>query len=126
MAKTIQIDGKKLSKLVKAKKINMAQASRDCGMADSYLSNCIGHNYIAKAPAMLLEAKYGIMVDDYKYVEPEPVKPVEPPVEAAPVAVIPQSGISKDDWNRLTAIIAELTPKVDYDKIEKAVAEGFI
>ena len=80
MAKTIQIDGKKLSKLVKAKKINMAQASRDCGMADSYLSNCICYNYIAKAPAMLLEAKYGIMLDDYKYVEPEPVKPAEPPV----------------------------------------------
>lgn len=124
MARTITIDGEKLRALLKAKKINAAQASLDIGMTASYVSNCIGYNYIAKAPAMLLEAKYGIMMDDYKYVEPEPVKPAEPHAEAAPVAAIPQSGMTEDDWNRIAGMIAAMA--VDYNKIEKAVAEGMI
>lgn len=126
MAKTITIDGKKLRALLKAKKINAAQASRDIGMTDSYVSNCIGYNYIAKAPAMLLEAKYGIMIDDYKYVEPEPVKSAEQPVEAAPVAEIPKSGMNNDDWNRIAAMITAVVPAIDYDRITKAVADGFM
>lgn len=128
MAKTITIDGKKLRRIMAEKNIKMSKASVECGMTESYISNSCSYNYIALAPAMLLEAKYGVMLDDYRAVEPEPEpeKPAEPPVEAAPVAAIPQSGMSEDDWNRLTAIIAEMTPKIDYDKIEKAVAEGFI
>ena len=124
MAKTITIDGVKLRRLMLDKKINMSKASRDCGMTDSYISNSCSYNYISKAVAQLLEIKYGVMLDDYKYVEPEPVKPAEPPVEAAPVAEIPKSGMTVDDWNRIAAMIAAVA--VDYDKIEKAVAEGFI
>lgn len=126
MAKTITIDGKKLRRLMLDKKINMSKASRDCGMTDSYISNSCSYNYISKAVAQLLEIKYGVMLDDYRYVEPEPEpeKPAEQPVEVAPVAAIPQSGMTEDDWNRIAGMIAAVA--VDYDKIEKAVAEGMI
>lgn len=126
MAKTITIDGKKLKRLMLEKKINMSKASRDCGMTDSYISNSCSYNYISKAVAQLLEIKYGVTLDDYRYVEPEPEpeKPAEPPVEAAPVAAIPQSGMSEDEWNRIAGMITATA--VDYDKIEKAVAEGVV
>ena len=107
MAKTITIDGKKLKMLMKDKKINMSKASRDCGMTDSYISNSCSYNYISKAVAQLLEIKYGVMLDDYKHVEPEPVKPAEQPVEAAPVAAIHQIGMTEDDWNRIAVMINE-------------------
>jgi len=123
MANTITIDGEKLRALLRAKKTNAAQASRDIGMSDSYLSNCIGYNYIAKAQAMLLEAKYGIMIDDYKYVEPE--KPSDYPAEV-PVAITPQSGMTNDDWNRIAAMITAAVPAIDYDRITKSVADGFM
>ena len=126
MAKTITIDGVKLKRLMLDKKINMSKASRDCGMTDSYISNSCSYNYINMAVAQLLEIKYGVMLDDYRYVEPEqePEKPAEQPVEAAPVVAIPQSGMTEDDWNRIAGMIAAVA--VDYDKIEKAVAEGVI
>lgn len=128
MAKTITIDGKKLKRLMMDKKINMSKASRDCGMTESYISNSCSYNYINRAMAQLLEIKYGVMLDDYKYVEPEPVpepeKPVEQPVEAAPVVAVSQSGMTEDDWNRIAGMITATA--VDYDKIEKAVAEGVV
>lgn len=133
MAKTITIDGVKLKRLMLDKKINMSKASRDCGMTDSYISNSCSYNYINMAVAQLLEIKYGVMLDDYKYVEPP--KPVEPEpelteqeiiekIKAAPVVAIPHSGMTEDDWNRIAGMIAAVA--VDYDKIEKAVAEGMI
>lgn len=126
MAKTITIDGKKLKRLMLEKKINMSKASRDCGMTDSYISNSCSYNYINMAVAQLLEIKYSVMLDDYRYVEPEPEpeKPAEQPVEVAPVAAIPQSGMTEDDWNRIAGMITATA--VDYDKIEKAVAEGVV
>lgn len=128
MAKTITIDGKKLKRLMRDKKINMSKASRDCGMTDSYISNSCSYNYISMAVAQLLEIKYGVMLDDYQYVEPEPEpeKPTEQPVEteAAPVALIPQSGMTEADWNRIAGMIQATA--VDYERLEKAVAEGLI
>lgn len=128
MAKTITIDGKKLKRLMLEKKINMSKASRDCGMTDSYISNSCSYNYINMAVAQLLEIKYGVMLDDYKYVEPEPEpepeKPVEQPVEAAPVAVIPQSGMTADDWNRIAGMINATA--VDYEQLTKVIISGVV
>lgn len=126
MAKTISIDGVKLKRLMLDKKINMAKASRDCGMTDSYISNSCSYNYINKAVAQLLEIKYGVMLDDYRYVEPEPEpeKPVEQPVEAAPVAVIPQSGMTADDWNRIAGMINATA--VDYEQLTKVIISGVV
>ena len=124
MAKTITIDGKKLKRLMLDKKINMSKASRDCGMTDSYISNSCSYNYISKAVAQLLEIKYGVMLDDYKYVEPEPVKPAEPPVEAAPVAAIPQSGMTEDDWNRIAGMINATA--IDYEMLTKVIISAVV
>ena len=126
MAKTITIEGKKLWKLLTDRKINMAKASADCGMSAKYLSNCCGYNYINMAAAKLLEINYGIALDEYKYVkpEPEPEKPVEQPVEAAPVAVIPQSGMTADDWNRIAGMINATA--VDYEQLTKVIISGVV
>ena len=127
MAKTITIDGAKLRKILIDKKVKMSQASIDCGMTESYISNSCSYNYISMAVAKLLEIKYGIMLDDYKYVEPEPVaEPIQPeaPVEAASVIEIPQSGMTEEDWNRIAGMITATA--VDYDKLQKAVVAAVV
>lgn len=124
MAKTITIDGKKLRRIMAEKNIKMSKASIECGMTASYISNSCSYNYIALAPAMLLEAKYGVMLDDYKAVEPEPEKPAEPPVEAAPISTIPQSGMTEDDWNRIAGMITATA--VDYDKLTKVIIQAVV
>lgn len=126
MAKTITIDGKKLKRLMLEKKINMSKASRECGMTDSYISNSCSYNYINMAVAQLLEIKYGVMLDDYRYVEPEPEpeKPAEQPVEVAPVAAIPQSGMTEDDWNRIAGMINATA--VDYEQLTKVIISAVV
>lgn len=126
MAKTITIDGVKLKRLMLDKKINMSKASRDCGMTDGYISNSCSYNYINMAVAQLLEIKYGVMLDDYRYVEPEPEpeKPAEQPVEVAPVAAIPQSGMTADDWNRIAGMINATA--VDYEQLTKVIISGVV
>lgn len=126
MAKTVTIEGKKLWKLLTDRKINMRAASADCGMSANYISNCCGYNYINLAAAKLLEINYGISLDEYKFVEPEPEpeKPVEQPVEAAPVAVIPQSGMTADDWNRIAGMINATA--VDYEQLTKVIISGVV
>lgn len=133
MAKTITIDGVKLKRLMLDKKINMSKASADCGMSANYLSNCCGYNQINMAAAKLLEINYGIALDDYKYVEPP--KPVEPEpelteqeilekIKAAPISIIPQSGMTEDDWNRIAGMINATA--VDYEQLTKVIISGVV
>lgn len=133
MAKTITIDGKKLRRLMLDKKINMSRASRDCGMTDSYISNSCSYNYISKAVAQLLEIKYGVMLDDYKYVEPPKPVELEPElteqeilekIKAAPISIIPQSGMTEDDWNRIAGMINATA--IDYEMLTKVIISAVV
>ena len=108
MARSIQIDGTKLRGAFAAAKVNMAAASRECGFSQNYFSNCCGYCSISGAAAKLLEIKYGIMLRDYVYVEPE--KPVqteieaeEPKAEAMP-AVAMQNRAPEINYERLREV----------------------
>lgn len=107
MARSIQIDGTKLRGAFAAAKVGMTAASRECGFSQNYFSNCCGYCSISGAAAKLLEIKYGIMLRDYVYVEPEkPEQAEEPKAEAMP-AVAVQNRAPEMNYERLREVTRE-------------------
>lgn len=109
MGKMIQIDGKKLEKILAERKLKRSVISVEMGMSDALLSHNIIRNQISTSTAKMLEAMYGIMLNDYKYVEPpkpapEPEQTESPIVEEEPMKA----------------------PEVDYGIIRDAVCEGLL
>ena len=101
----VEIDGEKLKRLLKEKGLLKSDVSREVGMAANYISNSIGYGNIRLAIAKMMEMKYGIMIDDYKRVEPAPVEEPET-VEA-----------SED---------VRESVQIDYGAIRAAVREGVL
>lgn len=127
MARSIQIDGTKLRGAFAAAKVNMAAASRECGFSQNYFSNCCGYCSISGAAAKLLEIKYGIMLRDYVYVEPE--KPVQTEIEAEePKAeAMPAVAVDIKDLQQAFAVAA---PEINYERLREvtrdAVRDGIL
>lgn len=108
MGKMIQIDGKKLEKILYERKLKRSVISVEMGMSDALLSHNIIRNQISTSTAKMLEAMYGIMLDDYKYVEPQ--KPAAEPQQTEPPVV------EKEPTKA----------EIDYSKIRDAVCEGVL
>ena len=124
MARSIQIDGTKLRGAFAAAKVNMAAASRECGFSQNYFSNCCGYCSISGAAAKLLEIKYGIMLRDYVYVEPE--KPVQTEIEAEE----PKAEAMPADIKDLQQAFAVAAPEINYERLREvtrdAVRDGIL
>lgn len=131
MARSIQIDGTKLRGAFAAAKVNMAAASRECGFSQNYFSNCCGYCSISGAAAKLLEIKYGIMLRDYVYVEPE--KPVQTEIEAEePKAeAMPAVAVDIKDLQQAFAVAMQNhAPEMNYERLREvtrdAVRDGIL
>lgn len=122
MARSIQIDGTKLRGAFAAAKVNMSAASRECGFSQNYFSNCCGYCSISGAAAKLLEIKYGIMLQDYVYVEPE--KPAEqaeePKAEAMPAVAVD----IKDLQQAFAVAMQNHAPEINYERLREVTREA--
>lgn len=74
----VDIDGEKLKKLLMpylaGKNTNIYDLSIKFGFSKRWLTEAIQNNRIRKVGVSLIEYETGIKLEDYKYVEPEPVK----------------------------------------------------
>lgn len=128
MARSIHIDGTKLRGAFAAAKVGMTAASRECGFSQNYFSNCCGYCRISGAAAKLLEIKYGIMLRDYVYVEPE--KPAEqaeePKAEAMPAVAVD----IKDLQQAFAVAMQNHAPEINYERLREvtrdAVRDGIL
>jgi hypothetical protein len=122
MARSIHIDGTKLRGAFAAAKVNMAAASRECGFSQNYFSNCCGYCSISGAAAKLLEIKYGIMLRDYVYVEPEkPAEPAEEPkAEAMPAVAVD----IKDLQQAFAVAMQNHAPEINYERLREVTREA--
>lgn len=79
-----RIDGGKLRMALNLKGLQYTKVSTELGYSNYFLGSCMNANRIRKAIIPVLEEKYGIPYDAYKYVEPTPEPKPEP-------AELPQS-----------------------------------
>ena len=128
MGKMIQIDGKKLEKILRERKLKRSVISVEMGMSDALLSHNIIRNQISTSTAKMLEAMYGIMLSDYKYVEPPKPQQTEPPVVEEKPATLPMATLDLNELQQAVALAISTmkAPEVDYSKIRDAVCEGLL
>ena len=65
--KMLKIDGLKLKKALKTKKLTMKDVSNELGYESSYVSICCKTDKISRSAAKLLEVLYDIKLSDYEY-----------------------------------------------------------
>ena len=125
MGKMIQIDGKKLEKILYEHKLKRSVISVEMGMSDALLSHNIIRNQISTSTAKMLEAMYGIMLNDYKYVEPPKPQQTEPPVVEEKPAALPMATLDLNELQQAVAL-ALGDMKTDYDAMRGAIREGIL
>ena len=107
MAKSVNINGEQLKRLITMKGTNMQEMGLAVGYSKSYISNACALNRIAEPVVLLIEKLYEI--DRGLYVIPEEEKPKQLPAEAEVVKVEPI------DYQKLFAVI--------YQAFKKALSE---
>ena len=101
------VDAWKVKKALEEHGTYMAQASRELGFCETYLSNTIGEGRLRVPIIKMLEKFYGITYDEIKPdPEPEPVQEQESTPEPMPLPVQerPQATITID-YNALREMI---------------------
>lgn len=101
MAKSVNINGEQLKRLITMKGTNMQEMGLAVGYSKSYISNACALNRIAEPVVLLIEKLYEI--DRNLYVIPEDTKSL--PVEAEVVKVEPI------DYQKLFAVIYQAFKK---------------
>ena len=102
------VDAWKVKKALEEHGTYMAQASRELGFCETYLSNTLGDGRIRVPIIKMLEKIYGITYDEIKPdPEPEPVLAPEPTPEPMPLPVQeqPQQSTITIDYNALREMI---------------------
>jgi len=100
----VKIDGKKLFALYQAYcKEHHIMAKTFCGKmgySEAYITNACGRGEISQTAVVLLDSLYGIKLDEYKYVEQEPV---QLSVETPETVEVPETvgGMGKNEFFRM-------------------------
>jgi len=102
--KMVQIDGEKLRNAVKNLNMTAADASRQLGFSDHYLTSVCFRGDIRESSLILLDTILGIKYDDIK---PDPV--------------VEESQKPEQEEPKIETIVQE---QIDYDAIETSVRNG--
>lgn len=100
----VKIDGKKLSAIYQAycaeHKMMVKTFCENMGYGEAYIGNACGRGEISRTAVTLLESLYGIKLEEYKYVEPEPV---QLSVETPETVEVPETigSMSKHDFFKM-------------------------
>lgn len=106
----VKIDGGKLKAAIKAHGLVTADVAREFGFNYNYLSNAAYEGRLKQNVVILLEMVYGIKLDEYKYVEPEPA-PEPKPVPAPEPKSVEEKAEEKE----------HVTGPIDYTQLYKTV-----